>query len=204
MLIEQVPTYLSKCYGLADKPGIRRVCRLWPMPRHVRALPIHLKNQFRMTSGADFGIKILMARDACVRPNIQILQIAHACCHAISMRIVRSCVRANPVFRRAVAVFAGNTLGYFHIRPETLGHYSLKRRMTNSASRALRRIANFQNLSQSFRAGCFKRGVWPSMMKIVREPDRVLIVLLVRTAVATAGTAALGTQEFRSLRGSFI
>ena len=64
-------------------------------------------------------------------------------------------------------------------------------RVANRAPRALRRIANFQNLGQPFRARGFERGVRPRMMKIVRGPNRVLFAFFARAAVTTARTASL-------------
>ena len=138
-----------------------------------------------------------MTRNAGVRADIKIFQVAHAGRHAIRVRVVRPCVRANPILRRAVATLAGNSFSDRGIVPKSLGGNGLKRRMTHGAARALRGIADFQHLGQPLRSRGFKRCIGSRMMKIVRGPNRVLIALFPCAAVATARTARLRAQKFR-------
>ena len=113
------------------------------MLRHRHGLAVQLKNQFRMSRSANFGIDVLVTRDASVGTNVEIFQVAHPGRHAIRVRVIRAGVRPYPVFRRAMAGFAGDAFGHLHAMAEPFGGNRREGRMTDSAARALRGIADF-------------------------------------------------------------
>jgi len=90
---------------------------------------------------------------------------------------------------------AGNPLLHVNILVEPGSRHSLERRMANRAARALRRIADFQNLGDAGRPGGGQRRVRTGM-KIELRPDDVLMSVVARSAVATGGTAGLRAEEF--------
>ena len=95
-----------------------------------------------------------------------------------------------------MAALARNPFRHRNIVPEPLGGHGSKRRMTNRATRALRGVSNLENFRNALGAGRFERGIRPRVMKIVRGPDRILLALFARAAVATAGAAGLRAKEF--------
>ena len=121
-----------------------------------------------MAGGADFGIDVLMAGDAGVRPDVKIFQIAHSGGDAVCVRVIRPGVGADPIFSRAVAAFARDAFGDGGAVAELFGGNRRERRMADGAARALGGIADFQNLRQPLRARGFQRCVRPRVMKIMR------------------------------------
>ena len=107
------------------------------------------------------------------------------------MRVVRPCVRADPFFRRAVAVFARDAFLDFEVSGFAVIGNRLDRCVTDCAAVALRRVANFQNVGDAFRARRCKRGDGPLMMEIVLRPDGELSADFSRAAVTTACVATL-------------
>ena len=159
-------------------------------------LTVQFKNQFRMTSLQKFRFDVLVAGDASVRADVEIFQVAHPGGNAKFVRVIRPCVRADPILRRAVTVFARDAFFNFEVgRFEFVGN-RLDRRVTNGATVAPRRILDFQNVGDAFGARGGERGDRALMMEIALRPDGELFAVVARAAVTTARAATLRAKKF--------
>ena len=107
------------------------------------------------------------------------------------MRVISPCVRADPILRRAVAILARDAFFNFESSNFPFGGNCLNRRMTNCAAAALRRVANFQNVGDAFRARGRERGDGALMVEVALRPDGELPAGFSRAAVTTARAATL-------------
>lgn len=161
------------------------------MFRLRHGLAVQFKNQFGMAGGAKVGVNVLMAGDTCVRTNVKIFQVAHSGGDAKFVRVVRPCVRADPILRRAVTVLARDAFLNFEVSRFSVIWNRLDWCMTDRASVALRRVFNFQNVGDAFGARGCERGDGALMMKITLRPDSELPAGFSRAAVTTTRAATL-------------
>src|SRR5436190_510433 len=128
------------------------------------------------------------------------LPISQAGLDAVLVAPIRARVRAEPILRRAMTVFAGDAFADFRCLTQLAGWYRVEWRMADGAPLVLRRITDSQDVGQALRAGGFEHRVWPQVVKIMRGPHRVLVPIVSRPAVTTARTATLRPQESGRLR----
>ena len=198
LFISELPAHLTQCHGLPDQPRLRAVAIFLraPMFRLGDALAVEFKNQFGMPGLENVRVNILVARDTSVGADVKILQIAHSRRRAVGARVIVPRVRAQPIFRRAVAAFARNAFADFEIFAAQIFRHFVQRRVADGAARVGGRVFDVQRVGDLFRARGRERGERPLRMKILQRPDEKLVLILPAAAVATGIRAGSRAEKF--------
>src|SRR2546425_12513992 len=103
------------------------------MPGLRHDLPVQFEDQFRMAGLLEVAVHILMARHAGVGANVEVSQIAHAGVDAVLVAPIQTRVRTEPILRRAMTVFAGDTFADSRCLTQLTCLHRVEWRMTDGA-----------------------------------------------------------------------
>ena len=187
----QLPAQFTQGHGLSHQPRLRAapILAFAPMFGLRDALSVQFKDQFRVAGFEQRRGHGLMARDADVGADVEILQVAHSRKPAVGMGPVGARVRPQPAFRRAMTAFAGDALADFERFSAQRFRDFAQWRVARRAAAVGRGILDLQRVGDLFGARRGEGGKRPLRVEILQRPDQILVLVLPAAPMA-AGTAA--------------